>query len=451
VSSGAILVVDDEPGIRQALGEILTDEGYTVTAVGSGEEALAALAREIFDLVLLDVRLPGMDGLETLRQLKAAGHRVPVVMISGHATVEQAAQAVREGAADFLEKPLGLQRVLVTVGNVLERSRLAARLAEEEEEVELTGVSPAILELRRQIHLAAPTDSRVLITGPNGSGKEVVARLLHRHSRRAAGPFVALNCAAIPSELIESELFGHTKGAFTGAVEAKRGKFELADGGTLLLDEVGDMSLLTQAKVLRVLQESCFTRLGGSQEIRVDVRVIAATNKDLEAEIAAGRFRQDLYFRLAVIPIRVPSLAERPEDVPLLVETFMRELGSRMGVRPKRVTPEAMEILLRYPWPGNVRELRNLVERLLIMVPGEEVLPEHLPMKPAETKGFWLAKPLPLRQAREAFEREYITQVLRSCQGNVSQAARLLGLERSHLYRKLRSLGVKVDGAGGGG
>ncbi len=442
---GAVLVVDDEPGIRELLGQILGDEGYTVTTVASGEQALASLARELFDLVLLDVRLPGMDGLEVLRQMKAAGHRMPVVMISGHATVEQAAQAVREGAVDFLEKPLGLERVLLTVANVLERARLAELLREEEEEVELTGVSPVILELRRQILLAAPTDSRVLITGPNGSGKEVVARLVHRHSRRASGPFVALNCAAIPGELIESELFGHTKGAFTGAIEAKRGKFELADGGTLLLDEVGDMSLLTQAKVLRVLQESRFTRLGGSQEIRVDVRVLAATNKDLEAEIAAGRFRQDLYFRLNVIPLRVPALRERLEDLPLLLEAFMNKLGARMGVRPKRVSPEAMEILLRYPWPGNVRELRNLVERLLIMVSGEEVLPEHLPMKAETNQPLFPSKLVPLREAREAFEREYLARALRYCRGNVSQAARLLGLERSHLYRKLKALGLKVD------
>lgn len=445
----AILVVDDEPGIRELLSQILADEGFSVTTVASGEEALAAVSREVFDVVMLDIKLPGMDGLEVLRQLKAGGKRLPVVMISGHATVEQAAQAVREGAADFLEKPLGLERVLVTVNNVLERAQLAERLQEEEEDVELTGVSPVIVELRRQILLAAPTDSRVLITGPNGSGKEVVARLLHRHSRRAAGPFVALNCAAIPAELIESELFGHTKGAFTGAVEAKRGKFELADGGTLLLDEVGDMSLLTQAKVLRVLQESRFTRLGGAAEIKVDVRVIAATNKDLEAEIAAGRFRQDLYFRLNVIPIRVPSLAERREDIPLLVETFMAKLGKRMGVRPKKVTPEAMEALLAYPWPGNVRELRNLVERLLIMVPGDEVTPADLPMKLAETEVFWPGRPLPLKQAREAFEREYIARVLRACDQNMSQAARVLGLERSHLYRKVKALGIKVDGGTG--
>lgn len=448
---GAVLVVDDEPGIRELLAQILVDEGYTVATVATGEEALGALSKEIFDVVLLDVQLPGLNGLEILRQLKASGNRVPVVMISGHATVEQAAEAVREGAADFLEKPLGLERVLVTVGNVLERSRLAQRLQEEEEEVELTGVSPAIQELRRQILLAAPTDSRVLITGPNGSGKEVVARLLHRHSRRATGPFVAINCAAIPGELIESELFGHSKGAFTGAIEAKRGKFELADGGTLFLDEVGDMSLLTQAKVLRVLQEASFTRLGGSQEIRVDVRVIAATNKDLEGEIAAGRFRQDLFFRLNVIPLRVPALAERPEDVPLLLETFMRKLGTRMGVRPKRFSPQALEALATYSWPGNVRELRNLVERLLIMVPGEEVTPEDLPLKTEASRSFFPSELLPLRKARERFEREYIASILRRCGGNMSRASRLLGVERSHLYRKMRALGLTVDGKLGEG
>lgn len=451
MSRGAILVVDDEPGIRELLAQILADEGYTVTAVVTGEEALGALSKELFDVVLLDVQLPGLDGLEILRQLKASGNRVPVVMISGHATVEQAAEAVREGAADFLEKPLGLERVLVTVGNVLERAKLAQQLQEEQEEVELTGVSAGVLELRRQILLAAPTDSWVLITGPNGSGKEVVAKLLHRHSRRAAGPFVAVNCAAIPGELIESELFGHTKGAFTGAVEAKRGKFELADGGTLFLDEVGDMSLLTQAKVLRVLQEASFTRLGGSQEIRVDVRVIAATNKDLEGEIAAGRFRQDLYFRLNVIPLRVPALAERPEDIPLLLETFMRKLGRRMGVRPKRFSPQVLEVLSSYSWPGNVRELRNLVERLLIMVAGEEVTAEDLPLKTESLRSFFPDQLLPLREARERFEREYIAGVLRRCGGNMSRASRVLGLERSHLYRKIRALGLTVDGKLGEG
>lgn len=443
MSHGTILVVDDEAGIRQQLAAILGDEGYVVQAVASGEEALAALARDIFDLVLLDIWLPGADGIEVLRQLRASGVGVPVVMISGAASAEVAVRAVREGAQDFLDKPLALDRVLVTVANALALGRMQRRLEMDgEAPPSLSGSSPAVMELRRQILLAAPSDSRVLITGPNGAGKEVVARLLHRHSRRAAGPWVAVNCAAIPAELIESELFGHLRGAFTGAVESRRGKLELADGGTLFLDEVGDMSLLTQAKVLRVLQESCFTRVGGAQEVRVDVRVVAATNMDLEAEIAAGRFRQDLYFRLNVIPIRVPALAERREDVPLLAAEFMRALAAAAGVRPKRFSDDALARLQEHHWPGNVRELRNLVERLLIMAPGEEIraadVEPHLAARPPAAP----AELLPLKAARERFEREYIASVVARAGGNMSRAARLLGLERSHLYRKLRSLGL---------
>jgi len=446
VSHGTILVVDDERGIRDQLERILRDEGFAVTSVATGEDALAATAAELFDLVLLDVALPGMDGLEALRRMRAAGPSVPVVMISGHATAEQAVEALKVGAFDFLEKPLGLERVLVTVGNALAHARLEQRVLTERDEEEplLTGASPAIAELKRQVALAAPTDSRVLIMGPNGAGKEVVARLLHRHSLRAAGPFVAVNCAAIPAELIESELFGHLKGAFTGAVESKRGKFERADGGTLFLDEIGDMSLLTQAKVLRVLQESTFTRLGGTHEVRVDVRVIAATNKNLEDEIAAGRFRQDLLFRINVIPIRVPALAERPQDVPLLVDEFMHRFARRMGVRPKRVDPAAMAVLQAHPWPGNVREVRNLVERLMIMVPDAEIGPEALDLRPGEAAAEGDGAFTTLRQARARFERDYVRRVVEACGGNMSQAARVLGLERSHLYRKARSLGLRT-------
>jgi two-component system nitrogen regulation response regulator NtrX len=445
VRSGTILVVDDERGIREMLQAVLQDEGLAVTSVASGEEALAALSRELFDLILLDVWLPGMDGLEVMSQVRAAGHRMPVVMISGHASAELAARAVREGALDFIEKPLSLERVLVSVRNALTQARLLERLASErgEEVPILTGVSPAVLALRKQILQAAPTDARVLITGPNGSGKEVVAWLMHRHSRRADGPFVAVNCAAIPSELIESELFGHLKGAFTGAVESKRGKFELADGGTLFLDEIGDMSPLTQAKVLRVLQESSFTRVGGSQEVRVDVRVIAATNKDLDGEIAAGRFREDLYFRLNVIPLRVPPVSERREDIPLLVDEFIGQFARRDGVPPKRVSPAAMAKLQAADWPGNVREIRNVVERLVVMVPAEEIRPDHLDLRPGVTRLALPDEVLPLKEARARFERGYIEQVVEGCGGNMSQAAKLLGLERSHLYRKLRALGVR--------
>jgi len=445
VSHGNILVVDDERGILDELAGILHDEGFSVVTVATGEEALAAVSREIFDLVLLDVWLPGIDGIEALRQLRAAGHQLPVVLISGHATAELAVRAVREGALDFLEKPLALERVLVTVHNALAHARLEQQLRAEREEEEpvLTGVSPAVVELRRQILLAAPTDSRVLISGPNGAGKEVVARLLHLHSRRAQAPFVAVNCAAIPAELIESELFGHLKGAFTGAVENKRGKFEIADGGTLFLDEIGDMSLLTQAKVLRVLQESRFTRLGGSQEVRVDVRVIAATNKNLDDEIAASRFRQDLLFRVNVIPIRVPGLDQRREDVPLLVEEFMRQFARRTGVKPKQVNPAAIEILKAYDWPGNVREVRNLVERLMIMVPEQEITPVALDLRTGGSHPGGDGAFVPLRQARERFERDYVGRVVEECGGNMSKAARVLGLERSHLYRKLRALGLR--------
>jgi len=441
VSHGSILVVDDEAGIRQQLAAILGDEGYVVSTAGSGEEALAALAREIYDLVLLDVWLPGADGVETLRQLRGLGLDLPVVMISGAASAEVAVRAVREGAHDFLDKPLALERVLVTVSNALAHARLRRRLAVGDEEPPvLTGRSPAVMELRRQLLLAAPSESRVLIWGPNGAGKEVVARLLHVHSRRATGPWVAVNCAAIPAELIESELFGHLKGAFTGAVESKRGKFEVADGGSLFLDEVGDMSLLTQAKVLRVLQESRFTRLGGAQEVRVDVRVVAATNKDLEAEIDAGRFRRDLFFRLNVIPIRVPALAERREDVPLLAGEFMRELAAMVGIPPKRFTPAALQRLQEHDWPGNVRELRNLVERLLIMVAGDEIDEDAVELSVGRRGHVTEGGLLPLKLARERFERDYIAGVVEQCGGNMSRAARALGLERSHLYRKLRSL-----------
>jgi two-component system, NtrC family, nitrogen regulation response regulator NtrX len=447
VSHANILIVDDERGIREQLEGILHDEGFSASSVGSGEEALSVLSRELFDLVLLDILLPGMDGLEVLRQARAAGHRTPIVVISGHAGAELAVRAVRLGAADFMEKPLSLERVLVTVRNTLAAARLEQRLeAEREEEPVLTGVSAATLELRRQILLAAPNDSRVLITGPNGSGKEVVASLLHRNSRRAAGPFVAVNCAAIPAELIESELFGHLKGAFTGAVEAKRGKFELADGGTLFLDEIGDMSLLTQAKVLRVLQESRFTRLGGSQEVRVDVRVIAATNKNLEEEIAAGRFRQDLFFRLNVIPLAVPPVAQRREDIPLLIEEFLQQFARRTGLPPKHVSAEAMRLLQGHDWPGNVREIRNVVERLMIMVAEDEIDPVHLQIRATDQGTAWGGALTTLKEAREGFERRYVEQVIDSCGNNMSQAARVLGLERSHLYRKLRSLGLlRID------
>ncbi len=453
----SILIVDDEPGIRELLGQILGDEGYETEAVSSGEEALQVLEKRLYDLILLDIWLPGLNGVEVLKRLNAGGNDVPVIVISGHASAEQAVAAIQAGAHDFLEKPLSYDRVVVSVRNALKQSRLERKVQavlEGSGGPRLTGSSPVIEELRRQIVTAGASDGRVLITGANGTGKEVVARLLHESSKRASGPFVALNCAAIPSELIESELFGHMKGAFTGAVEAKRGKFELADGGTLFLDEVGDMSLLTQAKLLRVLQEQRFTRLGGSREIAVDVRVIAATNKSLEAEIEAGNFRQDLFYRLNVIPIAVPPLTERREDIPELVEEFVAEVVAETGARPKRFSDEALERLKAYAWPGNVRELRNVVERLVIMVPEDEIRPMHLAfLTPSSTQegtviGFTTAGELPpLREARARFEAAYIQRVLEQCAGNVSQAARLLGIERSHLHRKIRQLGIDAGPA----
>ncbi len=448
MQQGSILIVDDEPGIRQLLSQILTDEGYEPSAVASGEEALELVEGELFDLMLLDLWLPGIDGLEVLKQLREAGHGLPVIVISGHASGEQAVAAVRHGARDFLEKPLSYDRVVLSVRNALHQARLEARVAESSQPVSsISGSSAIVRELRRQVITAGASEGRVLITGPNGSGKEVVAGMLHHHSRRAAAPFVAVNCAAIPSELIESELFGHLRGAFTGAVESKRGKFELADGGTLFLDEIGDMSLLTQAKVLRVLQEQRFTRLGGSREIGVDVRVIAATNQNLEEQIAAGQFRQDLYFRLNVIPIRVPALSERLEDIPALVEEFVAEVAATTGLRPKLFTPDALERLAAYSWPGNVRELRNVVERVMIMIPADEIQADDLAFLGAAVEaprggGFEIGQ-LPLREAREQFEREYIRRALASCQGNVTKAAAQLGLERSHLHRKLRQLGLR--------
>jgi two-component system, NtrC family, nitrogen regulation response regulator NtrX len=448
-----VLIADDEPGIREQLAAILGDEGHTATAVASGEAALAALATDLFDLVLLDVLLPGIDGIETLRQLRGAGHRTPVVMISGHASAETAVRAVREGAFDFLEKPLGLDRVLLTVRHAIEAARLAERVSRREPESLplLTGVSPAVMELRRQIMLAAPSSSRVLITGPNGAGKEVVARLLHHHSARAAAPWVPVNCAAIPAELIESELFGHVKGAFTGAIENRRGCFELADGGTLFLDEVGDMSPAAQARVLRVLQESRLTRLGGSHEVAVDVRVVAATNKDLEQEVASERFRRDLYFRLNVIPIRVPPLAERREDIPLLLAEIVAEQARRTGLAPKRLSEEALAALQAHDWPGNVRELENLVERWMIMAPDEVVGVDDLALPGRVVPEAAPGELLPLKAARHGFEREHIMRVVRASGGNMSEAARRLGLERSHLYRKLRGLGIRVDRDSGTG
>jgi two-component system, NtrC family, nitrogen regulation response regulator NtrX len=443
-----ILIIDDESSIRSVLAQILGDEGHTIEAARSAEEGEEIFRRQGFDLIFLDVWLPGIDGLSFLEKLSTAGPLPPVIMISGHGTVETAVRATRLGAWDFLEKPLTLDRVLLTVKHALANRKLRDRVKTLQtssfDEI-LIGESTAMQRLREQIRIAAPTASRVLISGENGSGKEIVARTLHRMSRRAEEAFVDLNCAAIPEELIESELFGHRKGSFTGAIEDKKGKFELADGGTLFLDEIGDMSLRTQAKVLRVLQEQQFQRVGGHSAIRVDVRVIAATNKDLAREIQEGRFRDDLYFRLNVVPIDVPPLRERGDDVVLLAQHFLERFAAEMALPPKELHEDAIPALRAHDWPGNVRELRNLMERLTILAPGHAIRRQDLDLRKSDGVSALLSSELSLREARERFEREYILRKLHDLGGNVTRTAEALGVERSNLYRKLNAYGIQVE------
>jgi two-component system, NtrC family, nitrogen regulation response regulator NtrX len=444
-----ILIVDDEQSIRSTLAGILRDEGHKTTECESGEEGLARFAREDFDLVLLDLWLPGMDGMAVLERLKTAGS-APVIVISGHGNVDTAVRATRLGAYDFMEKPLSLERVLLTVNHALAAARLREEVRDLRRQVVLEevliGESEPMQKLEAQIRSAAPTGSRVLITGENGSGKEIVARTLHRLSSRADQAFIDVNCAAIPEELIESELFGHRKGAFTGAIEDRKGKFELADGGTLFLDEIGDMSLKTQAKVLRVLQEQTFQRVGAQQTIQVDVRVIAATNKDLEEEIRRGTFRSDLYYRLNVIPLDVPPLRERGNDIVLLAEHFLRRFSAETGAPKKKLSAGAAARLKSYGWPGNVRELRNVIERLAILLPGETIEADdvHLETRRSEVAGA-IPRDLPLKEARDEFEKQYILARLRDFAGNVSRTAEALGVERSNLYRKLHAYGIRVE------
>jgi two-component system nitrogen regulation response regulator NtrX len=448
-----ILIVDDADGVRESLGDILEDEGYRVARAQSAAAAREVLERESCELVLLDLVLPDADGLELLEELQQERANLPVIVISGHGNVDSAVRATRLGAYDFLEKPLALERVVLTVNNALERARMTRRLEQLSLELgraeELIGSGPAMRRLKSDLQRAAASDSRILIVGENGTGKELVARQAHLLSRRARSPFVEVNCAAIPEELIESELFGHVRGAFTGASSDRAGRFEQADGGTLFLDEVADMSLKTQAKVLRALQEQRFERVGGSSPIQVDVRVIAATNKDLEAEIRDHRFRDDLYFRLAVIPLSIPPLRERSEDVPELVEHFLARYAAEIGKPPKRVDPLAMEHLMEYGWPGNVRELKNFSERMMIMVPGGEItqrdLPPQMRSESTDQIRLLLAEDFEsLRQARAAFEKRFIERQLRRCGGNVSQAARALAVERSSLHRKIKAFGITV-------
>jgi two-component system nitrogen regulation response regulator NtrX len=447
-----ILIVDDEPGVRSALTGVLRDEGYTVEAVPTGEACLDRLTRGPIDLIILDVWLPGMDGLATLARLRERQVDAQVVLISGHGNIESAVRAIKLGAFDFVEKPLSLEKTVLVVRNALRQRRLElenlALRARVDRRETMIGESHTIRQLREQIAMAAPTNGRVLIYGENGTGKELVARTIHELSRRRNSAFVEVNCAAIPEDLIESELFGHVRGAFTGAVADRRGRFELADGGTIFLDEIGDMSLKTQAKVLRVLQEQSMEPVGGTASVRVDARVLAATNKDLQTEIRGGRFREDLYFRLNVIPIFVPALRDRQDDIPLLAEHFMAGLAQEYGRRVKKFDASAMGVLQQYAWPGNVRELRNVIERLMIMVVGDSIAVDDLSFlehNAAPRPGAEPAAPagrLTLYEARDQFERDLILRTLAAQQGNMSRTAEVLGVERSNLYRKMKAFGI---------
>src|SRR3979490_2523826 len=449
--------VGEEPGIRESLSSILQDEGYEVDSVASAEEALQRASTGEIEVILLDVWLPGMDGLEALSRLQASQRPPAVIMISGHGTIETAVRATKLGAFDFIEKPLSLEKIIVLVRNAIQQRR-----PEDENQLlrselgyryQVIGDSVPMKALRQQIAVTAPTNGRVLIYGESGTGKELVARALHAASLRSKGLFVEVNCAAIPEELIESELFGHVKGSFAGAGEDKIGKFKKADGGTLFLDEVGDMSLRTQSKVLRVLEEQRFEPVGSSQTMTVDVRVLAATNKNLEQEISRGAFRQDLFYRLNVIPFFVPPLRDRKEDIPLLVKEFLQQFGAEYGRPHVEMNDGALAARKQCHWPGNVRELRNLVERVLILNPKTlRIERKHLPMlvyrdstrgDAGKTNGR-NEEFTSLQQAREAYERDYILKKLDEFHGNISRAAEGLGLERSHLYRKMKALGVSV-------
>ena len=443
--SERILVVDDERNLRLMLGQMLELAGYEVDAAASGEEALESLRRRDADVVFLDVRLPGMDGIETLARIRDARPDQTVIMMSGHGSIETAVRAVRQGAVDFLEKPISRDHVLHTLGQALRMRRLQDEnrsLRAQLGDGELIGQSRPMQELQQRIRQVAPTDATVLILGESGSGKELVARQLHRLSRRSDGAFLALNCAAIPAELIESELFGHVKGAFTGAVADRAGVFESADQGTLFLDEIGDMPLPAQAKLLRVLESGEFTPVGGTRPRRSDVRVIAATHRDLEAHVTEGQFRQDLMHRLNVVPMEVPALRERLEDIPLLAGAFLEQAVARQRLAPRRFTADGLQALGRHDWPGNVRELRNLVERLAILATASSIDAEFVQSELASPGAGMDGSSL--RSIVEQCERDAITAAVRGAQGNVAEAARRLGLERAHLYKKARSLGLNL-------
>lgn len=452
-----VLVVDDEEDIQISMTGILEDEGYAVTAVESGEKALNLLEEEEPDILFLDIWLPGKDGLEILDKVRRDFSDLPVIMISGHGNIETAVETIKKGAIDFIEKPLSLEKVIVTAQKALEIKTLRQENRDLRSKVrldyvqDLTGESEPIQSLRTQIKRVAPTDSWVLITGENGTGKEIVARSIHQKSKRAKKSMIAVNCAAIPDELIESELFGYEKGAFTGANKSHIGKFELAHKGTLFLDEIGDMSLKTQAKILRILEEQSFERLGGEKSINVDVRVIVATNKDLKQEIQKGRFREDLYYRLKVFPLHVPPLRERPEDIPVLLDEFLNSLTQENGFKPIKLTEDALQALKMYNWPGNVRELKNFLERMLIMYAGSQVDVSQLPpefqdLENVQTQDSNITEQengiIDFKEARAEFEKRFLLSKLKQYHGNVSRLAQAIGLERSYLHRKLKAYGL---------
>jgi two-component system, NtrC family, nitrogen regulation response regulator NtrX len=446
-----ILIVDDETEIRESLEEILSEEGYAVSSTPSGTEAVVLLRDAPYDLLLLDIWLPDRDGLDVLGDLRSleTEDKPEVIVISGHATIETAVRATKLGAFDFLEKPLLLERTLIVVKNAIEAKRLRNENLEYKRQLALettiTGESVPAKALRQQIKLMAPTNGRVLIYGESGSGKELIARAIHAESPRSERVFIELNCAAIPEDFIESELFGYRNSAIPGGPAEKRGTFERANGGTLFLDEVGDMSLKTQAKVLRALDEQSFVPVGATQPISVDVRVIAATNKNLEDETAKGNFREDLFYRLNVIPFFVPPLRDRKEDIPSLAREFLRIFGREYGRPRVEISDDALELFKQYPWPGNVRELKNVLERVLILNPQvHRIERRHLPMLVQRTTSRRNEEFSTLQQAREAYEREYILRKIDECHGNISRAAESLGLERSHLYRKMKTLGISV-------
>ncbi|KPK02111.1 MAG: Fis family transcriptional regulator [Nitrospira bacterium SG8_35_4] len=446
VTKATILLVDDEESILETLSGILEDEGYDVVTASSGEKALAQFDDISPDVVLLDVWMPGKDGIETLQLLREKKRDVCVIMISGHSKIDTAVDAIKLGAYDFLEKPLSLEKVLILVRNALEKQRLEkeniALRNTMSREWEIIGESPSMLELKERIGKAADSQGRVLIIGESGSGKELVARALHNGSDRRKKDFIEVNCAAIPHELIESELFGHEKGSFTGAFESKKGKFELAHEGTLFLDEIGDMSFATQAKVLRVIETQEFQRVGGSKKIKVDVRIVAATNKDLEEEIKNSKFREDLYFRLNVIPMFVPSLRERKDDIPLLVDYFLNNFARLYGQKPKKVSKSTLRALMEYDWPGNVRELKNTIERFVIMHTSDVI--EVKDIQPVRGVKADYSAFKTLREAREQFEKEFILKKLQENTWNVSKTAEELEIERSNLHRKIKSLGIET-------